>query len=145
MRGPHVFRGYYRDEDATARTIDAEGWLHSGDLGAIDANGFLTITGRRKDLIITSGGHNIAPQNIEQALKAIPPIAQAVVSATAEHLIALLTLDPRRSRRRERDRQPGQTRAPRPPARSSGHIWRTDRVPESRFARSRCRTVRDPS
>ncbi|MCA1733479.1 MAG: AMP-binding protein, partial [Acidobacteria bacterium] len=94
MRGPHVFPGYYRDEEATARTIDADGWLHSGDLGEIDAEGFLTITGRRKDLIITSGGHNIAPQNIEQALKAIPPIAQAVVLGDRRSfLIALLTLD----------------------------------------------------
>jgi long-subunit acyl-CoA synthetase (AMP-forming) len=95
MRGPHVFPGYYRDEEATARTIDADGWLHSGDLGTIDAEGYLTITGRRKDLIITSGGHNIAPQNIEQALKAIPPIAQAVVLGDRRsYLIALLTLDP---------------------------------------------------
>jgi long-subunit acyl-CoA synthetase (AMP-forming) len=94
MRGPHVFPGYYRDEEATANTIDAEGWLHSGDLGAIDDEGFLTITGRRKDLIITSGGHNIAPQNIEQALKAIPPISQAVVLGDRRSfLVSLLTLD----------------------------------------------------
>jgi long-subunit acyl-CoA synthetase (AMP-forming) len=97
MRGPHVFAGYYRDEEATAQAIDAEGWLHSGDLGVIDAAGFLTITGRRKDLIITSGGHNVAPQAIEQALKSIPPIAQAVVLGDRRSfLIALLTLDPAR-------------------------------------------------
>lgn len=97
MRGPHVFPGYYRDEEATARTIDSEGWLHSGDLGEIDAGGFLTITGRRKDLIITSGGHNIAPQNIEQALKGIAPVSQAVVLGDRRsYLIALLTLDPAR-------------------------------------------------
>jgi long-subunit acyl-CoA synthetase (AMP-forming) len=97
MRGPHVFPGYYRDDEATAQAIDAEGWLHSGDLGSIDRDGFLTITGRRKDLIITSGGHNVAPQNIEQALKAIPPISQAVVLGDRRsYLIALLTLDPTR-------------------------------------------------
>ncbi|HEY0593423.1 MAG TPA: AMP-binding protein [Thermoanaerobaculia bacterium] len=95
MRGPHVFPGYYKDADATAQTVDAEGWLHSGDLGMLDAEGYLTITGRKKDLIITSGGHNIAPQNIEHALKSIPPVSQAVVLGDRRSfLVALLTLDP---------------------------------------------------
>ena len=68
MRGPHVFRGYYRDEAATAATFD-DGWLRSGDLGAIDDDGYLQITGRKKDIIITSSGKNITPVNIESALR----------------------------------------------------------------------------
>jgi long-subunit acyl-CoA synthetase (AMP-forming) len=139
MRGPHVFPGYYRDGDATARTIDADGWLHSGDLGEIDAEGFLTITGRRKDLIITSGGHNIAPQNIEQALKAIPPISQAVVLGDRRSfLVALLTLDA--------GKVPGVARAIGSPATDAGSAsvchrflsYLQERIDglEARFARS---------
>jgi long-subunit acyl-CoA synthetase (AMP-forming) len=94
MRGPHVFKGYYRDPESTRQTLDRDGWLHSGDLGAFDADGFLSVTGRKKDLIITAGGHNIAPQNIEQTLKGIPSVAQAVVLGDRRsYLIALLTLD----------------------------------------------------
>jgi long-subunit acyl-CoA synthetase (AMP-forming) len=94
MRGPHVFKGYYKDPESTAATIDAEGWLHSGDIGMIDADGFLSITDRKKDLLITAGGENVAPQLIEAELKAIPGIAQAVVVGDRmKYLAALLTLD----------------------------------------------------
>ncbi|MFP5361474.1 MAG: AMP-dependent synthetase/ligase [Thermoleophilia bacterium] len=95
MRGPNVFRGYYNDEKATAETLDADGWLHSGDLGELDADGYLTITGRKKDLIITSSGKNISPSNIENALKLCRWISQAVVYGDRRpYLTALLTLDP---------------------------------------------------
>src|SRR5262249_62097319 len=68
VRGPNVFLGYYKEPQATAETLK-DGWLCSGDLGVIDKDGFITITGRKKEIIITAGGKNIAPKNIEAALK----------------------------------------------------------------------------
>jgi long-chain acyl-CoA synthetase len=95
MRGPNVFKGYYDNEKATAETLTADGWLHSGDLGALDADGYLSITGRKKDLIITSSGKNISPSNIENALKLCRWISQAVVFGDRRpYLTALLTIDP---------------------------------------------------
>jgi long-subunit acyl-CoA synthetase (AMP-forming) len=97
MRGKHVFKGYLKDPEATKNTIDAEGWLHSGDIGTIDKDGFLQITDRKKDLLITAGGENIAPQVLEGHLKAIPVVAQAVVLGDRrKFLAALVTLDPER-------------------------------------------------
>jgi long-chain acyl-CoA synthetase len=77
-RGPHVMRGYWKDPEATARTI-VDGWLYTGDVGRLDPDGFLSITDRKKDLIITSGGKNIAPTELERLLAADPYIDQAVV------------------------------------------------------------------
>lgn len=95
MRGRHVFKGYYKDPAATAETLDAEGWLHSGDIGEVDAEGFLQITDRKKDLIITAGGENVAPQLVEGYLKAIPVVSQAVVLGDRQrYLGVLITLDP---------------------------------------------------
>jgi long-subunit acyl-CoA synthetase (AMP-forming) len=97
MRGKHVFKGYLKDKAATDAALDADGWLHSGDIGEIGADGFLQITDRKKDLIITAGGENIAPQVIEGQLKGIPAVAQAVVLGDRQkYLAALLTLDPER-------------------------------------------------
>jgi long-subunit acyl-CoA synthetase (AMP-forming) len=97
MRGKHVFKGYLKDADATSNALDAEGWLHSGDIGTIDAEGFLQITDRKKDLLITAGGENIAPQVLEGHLKGIPVVAQAVVIGDRrKYLSALVTLDPDR-------------------------------------------------
>ncbi|MCB9733915.1 MAG: AMP-binding protein [Deltaproteobacteria bacterium] len=94
MRGRHVFKGYYKNPEATAAALDAEGWLHSGDIGVIDKDGFLQITDRKKDLIITAGGENIAPQVLEGLLKAIPVVSQAVVIGDRrKFLTALITLD----------------------------------------------------
>ena len=95
MRGPNIFKGYYADEKATAETLSADGWLHSGDLGELDADGYLSITGRKKDLIITSSGKNISPSNVENALKLSRWISQAVVFGDRRpYLTALLTIDP---------------------------------------------------
>jgi long-subunit acyl-CoA synthetase (AMP-forming) len=95
IRGPHVFKGYYKDPAATADVIDAEGWLHSGDIGDVDVDGFLQITDRKKELIITAGGENIAPQFVEGELKSIPVVSQAVVIGDRRrYLSVLLTLDP---------------------------------------------------
>jgi long-chain acyl-CoA synthetase len=94
MRGPHVFHGYFRNEDATRETFTEDGWLKSGDLGSIDADGYLRITGRKKDLIITSSGKNISAANLESALREIRWVSQAVVYGdNRSFLVALLTLD----------------------------------------------------
>jgi long-chain acyl-CoA synthetase len=94
VRGPNVFLGYYKDQTATDETL-IDGWLHSGDLGAFDDDGFLSITGRKKDIIITAGGKNIAPKNIEAALKNSELVAEAVVIGDRrKFLSALLCLDP---------------------------------------------------
>ena len=97
MRGNHVFKGYLKDPESTKNAIDAEGWLHSGDIGEIDEDGFLKITDRKKDLLITAGGENIAPQVLEGQLKSIPVVGQAVVVGDRmKYLAALVTLDPER-------------------------------------------------
>jgi long-chain acyl-CoA synthetase len=77
-RGPNIMQGYYKRPDDTARTLE-DGWLHTGDIGQIDADGYLTITDRKKDLIVTSGGKKIAPQPLENQLKADPLVAEAVL------------------------------------------------------------------
>ncbi len=95
MRGRHVFKGYYKNEAATKESLDEDGWLHSGDVGIIDDRGFLKITDRKKELIITAGGENIPPQVLEGKLKAIPVLSQVVVIGDKrKYLSALFTLDP---------------------------------------------------
>jgi long-chain acyl-CoA synthetase len=94
VKGPNVFMGYYKDPEATASTL-TDGWLHSGDLGAFDSEGFLSITGRKKDIIITAGGKNITPKNLEAALKNHELINEAVVIGDRrKYLTALVTIDP---------------------------------------------------
>jgi long-chain acyl-CoA synthetase len=100
IRGPHVFKGYYRDADATEQTLTPDGWLCSGDLGSLSGDGFLSITGRKKDLIITSSGKNITPVNIESALRDSRYITEAVVYGdNRPYLVATLTLDPDETRK----------------------------------------------
>jgi len=95
VRGGHVFRGYWRDEDATAAVLDADGWFHTGDLGSIDVDGFLTITGRAKEILVTSSGKNVAPGPLEDLLRAHPLVSQAMVVGDGRASVAaLLTLDP---------------------------------------------------
>jgi long-chain acyl-CoA synthetase len=94
VRGPTVFAGYYNDEEATRAVLPGDGWLHTGDVGEIDAEGFLTVTDRKKDIIVTAGGKNVAPQNIENLLKGIPWVSQAlVIGDRRPYLVALITLD----------------------------------------------------
>jgi long-chain acyl-CoA synthetase len=96
IKGPNIFQGYYKNEDATRDTIEGEErWLHTGDLGRLDEDGFLYITGRKKDIIITAGGKNITPANLENGLKQNRWISQAVVIGDRRpYLMALVTLDP---------------------------------------------------
>ena len=94
LRGPNIFKGYYKNEEATGETL-VDGWLHTGDLGKIDEDGFVYITGRKKDIIITAGGKNITPANLENGLKQNRWISQAVVVGDRRpYLVALITLDP---------------------------------------------------
>jgi long-chain acyl-CoA synthetase len=94
VKGPNVFQGYYKNEEATRETI-VDGWLHTGDIGEIDSDGFLTITGRKKDIIITAGGKNITPANLENEIKQHPLVSQCVVVGDRKpYLVALVTLDP---------------------------------------------------
>jgi len=94
VKGPNVFQGYYKNEGATRETI-VDGWLHTGDIGEIDGDGFIKITGRKKDIIITAGGKNITPANLESEIKQHPLVSQCVVVGDRRpYLVALVTLDP---------------------------------------------------
>jgi long-chain acyl-CoA synthetase len=94
VKGPNVFQGYHKNEEATRETI-VDGWLHTGDIGEVDSDGFIKITGRKKDIIITAGGKNITPANLEAEIKQQPLVSQCVVVGDRRpYLVALVTLDP---------------------------------------------------
>ena len=93
-RGPNIFQGYYKNPEATAETL-VDGWLHTGDIGEIDPEGYVKITGRKKDIIITAGGKNITPANLEAEIKQHPLVSQCVVIGDRRpYLVSVVTLDP---------------------------------------------------
>jgi long-chain acyl-CoA synthetase len=93
LKGPNIFRGYYKMEDKSFGAIE-DGWLHTGDLGSVDEEGYLSITGRKKDIIITAGGKNLTPANLENDLKQSRWISQAVMYGDRRpYPVALITLD----------------------------------------------------
>nr|WP_249420614.1 AMP-binding protein [Rhabdothermincola salaria] len=93
-RGPGTFQGYYRNPEATADTLDADGWLHTGDVGVLDADGHLSITDRKKDIIITAGGKNVSPSEIENRLKVSPYVREAIVIGDQrKYLTALIGIE----------------------------------------------------
>ena len=95
VRSETVFQGYYKDPEATAAVLGADGWLKTGDIGHLDADGFLHITDRKKDILVTAGGKNVAPQNLENDLKTSRYVSQALVVGDAKpYVAALVTLDP---------------------------------------------------
>lgn len=94
-RGGNVFVGYFKEPEKTAEALDEEGWLHSGDIGEVDEDGYFRVVDRKKELIITAGGKNISPANLEAALKTIPLVGQAAaVGDNRPFVAALVTLDP---------------------------------------------------
>ena len=94
VSGPVVATGYWQNEEATAESF-VDGWFRTGDLGSLDEDGYLTITGRKKEIIVTAGGKNVAPNQLEDALRADPLIAEAVCVGDGQPFIsALITLDP---------------------------------------------------
>jgi long-chain acyl-CoA synthetase len=94
VKGPNIFKGYYKMEDASFGAIDPEGWMHTGDLGSLDADGYLSITGRKKDIIITAGGKNLTPANIENDMKQSRWVSQAVMHGDRRPFpVMLVTLD----------------------------------------------------
>jgi long-chain acyl-CoA synthetase len=95
IRSETVFAGYYKDEGATREVLGDDGWLRTGDVGSIDEDGFIHITDRKKDILVTAGGKNVAPQNLENALKMAPLVSQAlVVGDRRPYVAALITVDP---------------------------------------------------
>ena len=95
IRSETVFQGYYKEPEATAEVLGADGWLRSGDIAEIDADGFIRITDRKKDIIVTAGGKNVAPQNLENDLKTSKFVSQAMVVGDRQpYVAALITLDP---------------------------------------------------
>ena len=152
VKGPNVFREYWRNPEATAETL-VDGWLHTGDIGELDDDGFLKITGRKKDIIITAGGKNLTPSNLENDLKQSRFISQAVMYGDRRPFpVVLVTLGPRGDRavgqgagpaRRPRPSWPSTTRCARSSRPSStGPTPTTPRSSRSRSSPSSTTTCR---
>ena len=132
-RGPIVFSGYLDDPERTAEALDADGWLHTGDIGEFDADGYLKIVDRKKELIITGGGKNVSPANVEAVLKTVPLVGQAMAIGDGEAVPGRVA-DPRP--RRGGGAAPGSLARPRSPA--TRRSWRRSHA-TSRWRTSGCR------
>jgi long-chain acyl-CoA synthetase len=105
IRGPGVMKGYYKNPAATAEALDADGWFHTGDIGELDSDNYLRITDRKKDIIVTAGGKNVAPQNLENLLKTYPIISQAMVYGDKRpYLVTLITVSDEGARKLLQDK-----------------------------------------
>ena len=94
IRGDHVFQGYWNNPEATAEALDADRWFHTGDIGELDDDGFLRITGRKKELIVTAGGKNVAPAVLEDRVRSHPLVSQCMVVGDRQPFVAaLVTID----------------------------------------------------
>ncbi|MDH3540196.1 MAG: AMP-dependent synthetase/ligase, partial [Acidimicrobiia bacterium] len=95
LKGPHIMQGYFKNDAATAESINPDGWFHTGDIGELDGAGFLRITGRKKEILVTAAGKNVAPAVIEDRIRAHGLISQAMVIGDGEKFIAcMVTIDP---------------------------------------------------
>jgi len=90
IRGPNVMKGYFNAPEATREVLEPDGWFHSGDIGEFDASGYVRITDRKKDIIVTAGGKNVAPQNLENSLKTFPIVSQAMVHGDKRKYLSVL-------------------------------------------------------
>ena len=117
IKGPNVFPAYWRNDAATRQVLATDGWLRTGDIGELDDEGFLRVTGRAKDLIVTAGGTNVAPAVLEDRVRAHPLVSQCMVVGEGRPYIAcLVTLDPEtlESWQRQHRRHAGAPPRPRP-------------------------------
>ena len=145
VKGPNVFQGYYKNEEATPETI-VDGWLHTGDIGEIDEDGFITITGRKKDIIITAGGKNITPANLENEIKQHPLVSQCVVVGDRRpYLVALVTLDPEEDGRLRQGAGPPRGRRSSLPTPRSARRSKTTSRRSTRSSPGSSRSRRSPS
>jgi long-chain acyl-CoA synthetase len=105
IKGPGVMKGYYKADAATQEVLEPDGWFHSGDIGEVDADGYVKITDRKKDIIVTAGGKNVAPQNLENLLKTYPLISQAMVYGDRrKYLVVLICANEENARKLLQDR-----------------------------------------
>jgi long-chain acyl-CoA synthetase len=133
LAGETIFAGYLDDPEATAAVLGDDGWLRTGDIGEVDADGYLRIVDRKKDLIVTSGGKNISPQKLEQSLAADPLVSQALVVGDGRpYLVALIAPDLAEVQRLAIDREQLELRIADSVKRLNGEVGKAERIARHR-------------